>query len=64
MVLFATSQKPKPCSMSCADVEGGGWGRGGVRFPWNLQSLISQILLEMKKLVIFHIFALPQLYVK
>ena len=28
------------------------------------QSLISPILLEMKKLVIFHICALPQLFVK
>ena len=27
--------------------------------PWNLHSLISSILLEMKKLVIFHICALP-----
>ena len=36
--------------------------RGGV--PWNLQSLISPILLEMIKFVIFHICALPQLYVK
>ena len=32
--------------------------------PWNLQNLISPILLEMKKLVIFHICALSQLYVK
>ena len=45
-------------------------GREGVRTPpphlWNLQSLISPIhvLLEMKKIVIFHICALPQLYVK
>ena len=39
--------------------------RGGVQtLPWNLQSLISPILLEMKKLVIFHICALPRLYVK
>ena len=38
----------------------GGWGTP----PWNLQSIISPTLLEMKKLVIFHICALPQLYVK
>ena len=41
--------------------------RGGLGGPdplWNLQSLISPILLEMKKLVIFHICALLQLYVK
>ena len=30
----------------------------------NLQNLISPILLKMKKIVIFHICALPQLYVK
>ena len=30
---------------SCADLEG---GRGGPDPPWNLQSLISPILLEMK----------------
>ena len=30
-------------------------GVGGPDPPWNLQSLISPILLEMKKLVIFHI---------
>ena len=41
-----------------------GGGRGGPAPPWNLQSLISPILLEMKKLVIFYICALPQLYVK
>ena len=41
-------------STAYADLEG----------SWNLQSLISPILLEMKKLVIFHICALPQLYVK
>ena len=43
-----------------------GWwgGGGGPVLPWNLQSLISPILLEMKKSVIFHICALPQLYVK
>ena len=52
--------------MSCADREGGGVGRGGPDPPWNLQRLISPILLEMKKLVIFHICALPlyELYVK
>ena len=38
--------------------------RGTPSSPWNLQSLISPILLEMKKLVIFHICALSQLYVK
>ena len=53
--------------VSCFHVMRG--SRGGVRGvrtppPWNLQSLISPILLEMKKLVIFHICALPQLYVK
>ena len=32
-------------------------GVGGSDPPWNLQSLISQILLEMKKIVIFHISA-------
>ena len=43
----------------------GSRGRGGgPDSPWNLQSLISPILLEMKKLVIFYICALPQLYVK
>ena len=42
----------------------GGGGLGGPAPPWNLQSLISPILLEMKKLVIFHICALLQLYVK
>ena len=41
-------------STAYADLEG----------SWNLQSLISPILLEMKKLVIFHICVLPQLYVK
>ena len=53
--------------VACADLE----GVGGVSGPppphlWNLQSLISPIhvLLEMKKIVIFHICALPQLYVK
>ena len=52
---------PVPSLRTCADLEGG----CGVRTsPWNLQSLISPILLEMKKLVIFHICALPQLYVK
>ena len=45
----------------CADLEEGSGGSGP---PWNLQSLISPILLEMKKLAIFHICALPQLYVK
>ena len=46
--------------------KGGGVGGGGGSAPppWNLQSLISPILLKMKKLVIFHIYALPQLYVK
>ena len=48
-------------ALTCADLEGNG---GGPDPPWNLQSLISPILLEMKKLVIFHICALPQLYVK
>ena len=43
---------------------GGGGGGGGPDPPWNLQSLISQILLEMKKLVIFNIYALQHLYVK
>ena len=43
---------------------GGVGGGGGPDPPWNLQSLISPILLEMKKLVIFHICALPQLNVK
>ena len=38
--------------------------RLGPDLPWNLQSLISPILLEMKKLVIFHICVLPQLYVR
>ena len=42
----------------------GGSGGSGPPPPWNLQSLISPILLEMKKIVIFHICALPQLYVK
>ena len=37
---------------------------GGPDPPWNLKSLISPILLGMKKIVIFHICALPQLYVK
>ena len=46
---------------ACADLEG---GSGGPNPPWNLQSLISPILLEMKKVVIFHICALPQLYDK
>ena len=50
------------CNFPCADLEGG--GVGGPDPPWNLQSLISRILLEMKKLVIFHIIALPQLYFK
>ena len=49
-------------TVPCADLEGG--GRGGPDPPWNLQSLTSPILLEMKKLAIFHICALPQLYVK
>ena len=40
---------------------GGHWGPPPL---WNLQSLISPILLEMKKIVIFHICSLPQLYVK
>ena len=48
---------------ACADLEGGGGGMGSGP-PWNLQSLISPILLEMKKLYIFHICALPQLYDK
>ena len=48
-------------SRACADLEG---GSGGPDPPWNLQSLISPILLKMKKIVIFHICALPQLYVK
>ena len=48
---------------ACADLEGRSGG-GGPDPSWNLQSLISPILLEMKKLVIFHICALPQLYVK
>ena len=44
---------------------GVGWGGGGGPDPpWNLQTLISPILLEIKKLVIFHICALPQLYVQ
>ena len=47
--------------MSYADLEGGG---GGPDPPWNLQSLISPILLEMKKIVMFHICSLLQLYVK
>ena len=42
----------------------GGVGGGGPDPPWNLQSLISPILLAMKKIVIFHICALPQLNVK
>ena len=40
---------------------------GGVRNPpppRNFQSLITADLREKKKLVIFHIWALPQLYVK
>ena len=32
--------------------------------PWNLQSLISPILLEMKKLVIFHICALASTVIR
>ena len=43
---------------------GGFRGGGGPDPLWNLQSLISPLLLEMKKLVIFHICALLQLYVK
>ena len=43
---------------------GGGVGNPPPPPPWNLQSLISPILLEMKKIIIFHICALPQLYVK
>ena len=45
---------------------GGGGGGGGPDPPppLNLQSFLSPILLEMKKLVIFHICALPKLYVK
>ena len=43
-----------------ADLEGG----GGPEPPWNLQSFLSPILLEMKQLVIFHTCALSQLYVK
>ena len=43
---------------------GGGEGSGPPPPPWNLQNLISPILLEMKKSVIFQICALPQLYVK
>ena len=45
-------------------------GGGGVRTPpppppdWNLGSLISAILLELKKIVIYYLCALPQLYVK
>ena len=42
---------------------GGGGGEGGPDPPWNLQSLISPILLEMKK-KLFFTCALPQLYVK
>ena len=48
-------------SRACADLEG---GSGGPDPPWNLQSLISPILLKMKKIVIFHICALPQFYIK
>ena len=47
--------------LTCADLEG---GQGGPDPPWNLQSLTLPILLEVKKTVIFHICALPQLYVK
>ena len=43
---------------------GGGVGGSGAPPPWSFQSLISPILLEMKKLVIFYFCALPQLYVK
>ena len=42
----------------------GSRGGSGPPPPRNLQSLISPILLEMKNIVIFHICALPQLYVK
>ena len=42
----------------------GSRGGGGSGPPGNLQSLKSQILLEMKKLVSFRICALPQLNVK
>ena len=55
------SLKSKGLYPTCADLEG---GSGDPDPPWNLQSLISPILLEMKKLVIFHICALPQLNVK
>ena len=50
-------------SYACADADLEA-GSGGPDPPWNLQSLISPILLSMKKLVIFHICELPQLYVK
>ena len=46
--------------ISCADLEGGSVGSGP---PLEFAKLNSTILLEMKKLVIFHICALPQLYV-
>ena len=44
---------------TCADLGGGDRGGRGIRTPppWNFQSLISPILLEMKKIVIFKIFA-------
>ena len=41
-----------PRDTSCADLEGG-LGGSGPPPPWNLQSLISPILLEMKKISYF-----------
>ena len=54
----------KKCMISIITMRG---SRGGVVRPpppRNLQSLISPISLEMKKILIFHIYALPQLYVR
>ena len=53
-----------PILLGMRGPRGGSGGGGGPDPPGNLKSLISPFLLEMKKLVIFHICALPQLYVK
>ena len=46
---------------TCADLEGGSGGGSGP--PLEFAKLNITELLEMKKLVIFHICALPQLYI-
>ena len=42
----------------------GSRGGGGPGPPWNLQSLTRRYYWKWKKLVIFHICALPKLYVR